>query len=329
MTASGLAPVIGADRAPVTVIVGQRVAAGREEDFRAWQEELNRTVAGFAGFLGTELMPPADPGGEWTVIYRFDSRENWDTWMASLDRVALLERGDPLFAGEATQRVLVGEPRDEGLTVVVSHTVESRWEDEFVAWQEQVDLAQRAFAGFRGSETFRPVPGASEEWTTIFRFDTEDHLNAWLDSSERGRLLDSGRRFEDFELRRIPTPFGAWFSFTGPGGEAAPPPPNWKSALSVLVGLYPTVVLLTLAISELWPKGALWETLLLGNILSVSLLTWVVMPVVTRALRFWLDPDPGRAGPRVDRLGAAASVGFLTVAAVVFWAVTTQIWTLP
>src|SRR4051812_11339509 len=111
MTTSGLAPVTGAERAPVTVIVGQRVAAGRDEEFRAWQEEVNRAVAAFAGFLGTEVVPPADPGDEWTVIYRFDSRENWETWMASLDRVSLLERGGALLVGEASQRVLVGEPR--------------------------------------------------------------------------------------------------------------------------------------------------------------------------------------------------------------------------
>jgi antibiotic biosynthesis monooxygenase (ABM) superfamily enzyme len=97
----------------------------------------------------------------------------------------------------------------------------------------------------------------------------------------------------------------------------------------VLVGLYPTVVLLTLGISEVWEGADLWASLLLGNVLSVSLLTWVVMPVVTSALRFWLAPDPGSASPRLDMFGAAVSVAFLTMAALVFWLVTTQIWILP
>ena len=34
-------------------------------------------------------------------------------------------------------------------------------------------------------------------------------------------------------------------------------PGDWKTALSVLVGLYPTVVLLTLAISHIWPGAPL------------------------------------------------------------------------
>jgi hypothetical protein len=97
----------------------------------------------------------------------------------------------------------------------------------------------------------------------------------------------------------------------------------------VLVGLYPTVVLLTLAISEIWKKAELWESLLIGNILSLALLTWVVMPVVTRALRFWLEPEGGRADARVNAMGAMASVAFLGFAALVFWLCTTQIWHLP
>jgi uncharacterized protein len=105
--------------------------------------------------------------------------------------------------------------------------------------------------------------------------------------------------------------------------------PKWKTGLSVLVGLYPTVVLLTLAISEIWPGGPLWATLLVGNICSVSLLTWLVMPVVTRALRFWLVPGHQISRARLDFIGAAASIGFLTIAALVFWLCTTQIWHLP
>lgn len=89
------------------------------------------------------------------------------------------------------------------------------------------------------------------------------------------------------------------------------------------------MVLLTLGISELWEDGELWETLLLGNILSVALLTWVVMPMVNWGLGFWFEPDRGRAGRRLDVTGAAIAIAFLTIAAFGFWLTTTQIWTLP
>lgn len=313
--------------APATVLVSQRVQPGREDDFRRWQDVMNRAVASFAGFLGTEVVPPGDEGGEWTVIYRFASKPHLEAWLASSDRGEMLDRGADLFDGAASQRVLIGEREEDFVTVVVSHPVDPAQANEFVEWQQRVTDAERAFPGFGGSELFRPVPGVQEDWTAVFRFDTEEHLNDWLESPERKRLLEEGAHFQDFELRRISGPFGSWFSF---GGDAdAEGPAQWKTALSVLVGLYPTVVLLTLGISEIWEDGELWETLLLGNVLSVSLLTWVVMPIVTRALHFWLAPDPRSAGPRLDAIGTAASIGFLTVAAIVFWLVTTQIWNLP
>lgn len=326
MSAAG-ADAEAAQSAPATVVLSQSVKPGRDEDFRRWQEGLNRAVASFDGFLGTEVVPPGGEDREWTVIYRFGSRPQLEQWLASSARAEHLDRGADLFDAPASQQVLIGKPAEEFVTVVVSHPVDADQVEEFLAWQQRVIESERTFPGFGGSELFRPVPGAQDEWTTVFRFDTQEHLDGWLESPERKRLLEEGADFHEFELRRIASPFGSWFAF-GDEGEAEAPA-QWKTALSVLVGLYPTVVLLTLGISEIWEDGKLWETLLLGNILSVSLLTWVVMPIVTGALRFWLAPDPRQASPRLDALGAAVSVAFLTLAAIVFWLVTTQIWTLP
>jgi antibiotic biosynthesis monooxygenase (ABM) superfamily enzyme len=309
-----------------TVVVSQRVRPDRVEDFHQWQDGMNRTVASFPGFLGTEVVPPAEASDDWTVLYRFRSKRLLERWLSSTERAEMLGRGEGLFERPASQHVLIGK-RTELVTVVVAHPVGPDRVDEFLAWQRRVVDAEETFPGFGGSELLPPVPGVQEDWTTVFSFDTEDNLNSWLGSPQRKKLLDEGQGFEQFELHRISSPFGSWFSPLGRGDVAGPP--RWKTALSVLVGLYPTVVLLSLGISEIWRHGKLWETLLLGNVLSVTLLTWVVMPIVTRALAFWLEPDPDRAGGRLDAIGAALSVAFLTLAALVFWLVTTQIWTLP
>jgi uncharacterized protein len=314
-------------RTPATVVIAQRMKHGREDDIRRWQEDVNRAVAAFAGYVGNDVVASAD-ADEWTVIYRFDSKPHLVSWLASPEREAVLGRGAHLFDGPASQRVLVRDDDADLVTVVVSHPVDPADEDAFLAWQERVTDAERKFAGFRGAELFRPVAGVQDEWTALYRYDTDEHLNTWLESRERKRLLDEGRRFKDFSLHRISSPFGSWFAQPG-GDEEGGGPAQWKTALSVLVGLYPTVVLLTLAINALWKKSELWAALLVGNILSVTLLTWVVMPIVTRTLRFWLTQKGGRGRARVDGLGLLASVAFLAVAATVFWACTTQIWHLP
>ncbi len=320
----GAAPVGGS----ATVVIGQRVKRGRADEFEHWQNGVNSAAATFAGFLGTEVSPPVDEASEWTIVYRFDSVHHLTSWLGSTARRRLLDEGADVFESSASQQVLVGEHDEQLVTVVVTHPVSAEYEPEFLEWQQQITEAEQKFPGFRGSEVFRPVPGVQEEWTAVYRFASAEDLDRWLDSSERKALLRRANHFQDFELRKVNSSFSSWFSFGGDGGTTVTPPP-WKTTLSVLVGLYPTVVLLTLGISELWPDAELWESLLLGNILSVSLLTWVVMPVVTRALRFWLTPAPSAPEPRTDVLGTVASIGFLTLAALGFWLVTVEIWTLP
>jgi hypothetical protein len=314
-------------RGPATVVIAQRMKPGREGDVRHWQEDVNRVVSDFAGYLGNDVAGSA-AADEWTVIYRFDSKPHLESWLASPERDELLGRGAGYFDGPAAQHVLVRDQDADVITVVVAHPVDPADEDDFLAWQERVTDAERQFAGFRGAELFRPVAGVQDEWTALYRFDTDEHVSAWLESAERQKLLDEGRRFKDFKLHRISSPFGSWFA-PPDGEEDGEGPAQWKTALSVLLGLYPTVVLLTLGISALWKNAELWVSLLVGNILSVSLLTWVVMPVVTRALRFWLVPEGHRANPRRDALGALVSLAFLTFAAFVFWLCTTQVWHLP
>lgn len=313
---------------PATVVISQSLKPGQEEAVRRWQEEVDRAAAGFAGYLGHDIAAPAS--GEWTVIYRFDSGPNLMAWLDSPVRDALLSRAAGFFDGPAARRVLIRDHDARLATVLVSHPVNPADEDEFLAWQQRVTDAERQFPGFLGAELFRPVPGVQREWTALYRYDSDEHVNAWLESAERQRLLAEGERFRDFDLRRISSPFGSWFSPpAGDGDGESAGPARWKTALSVLVALYPTVVLLTLGISEVWGSAPLWLSLLIGNIMSVSLLTWVVMPIVTRVLRFWLVPARGRPAGRVDVTGAVASIGFLTFAALIFWLCTTQVWHLP
>ncbi|GAB2648300.1 antibiotic biosynthesis monooxygenase [Prescottella soli] len=312
-------------RSPATVVVTHLVRPGSDAAFRRWQDEMDSAAASFAGFLGTDVNPPAGGTRAWSVVYLFDSLENLRRWLDSARRRDLVERARTMFDAPPTQHILLGEPGTEAVTVVVSHPPVPGRESEFLAWQQRIDDAETRFPGFRGSERHAPIPGVQNEWTILFTFDSQEHLDRWLESPERAALLAEGKAFQDFSVGPIPNPYGSWFPTRGAAGSAVP---SWKTALSVLVGLYPLVVVLTVVIDELWPGAPLWASLLIGNIASVSLLTCVVMPIVTRALRFWLEPD-GPAGRRIDAIGTAVSIGFLAAAAVVFWLVTTVVWSLP
>lgn len=314
-----------------TVIIGQRVRPGAEQDFAAWQHSMNKAASHYPGFLGAEVSEPNGQHPDWLVIYRFDSVANVQAWINSATRQDRLAAGRQFVDGPPTQQVVGGstKPTDQLVTVVVSHRVSPDHVEEFLAWQERLLLAESAFAGFRGSELFRPIDGVQEEWTAMYRYDSAADLDAWLVSDEREELLDEGRQFHDFELRTLENSFGSWFAFDDEKDSAATlPPSETKTAIAVWVGLYPTVVMLTLALSPL--KMPLWLGMLVGNLCSSFAMSFITMPYyVNPLLKRWLQPPPDAPVARTNWLGIGISAALLAAWTILFYLITRVFWHLP
>lgn len=300
-----------------TVVVSQVVRPGKADEYAAWQQDVTETVGDFPGFQGTEVFPPvAGVQDEWVVLYRFDTSEHLLGWMNSDAREAVLDRGRDLLQSPATQQVLAGgteAPR--AVTAVVSHHVRPDQERDFLKMQARMEAAQRTFPGYQGSETFRPIEGIQDDWTIVFRFDSRENLERWMQSPERRDLLQESAKFSDYQVRTVGSSFGSWFRFEST--DDAPTTPNWKQAMSVLLALYPTVMVLTLTTGR-WMNDAgvpVWLAMFVGNVLSVAALTWLAMPAVTRVLRVWLRPHVSR---RIQALGVAAVVAGYGLSLLVF-----------
>jgi antibiotic biosynthesis monooxygenase (ABM) superfamily enzyme len=216
---------------------------------------------------------------------------------------------------------------DPLVTVAVSHRVSPENVAEFLEWQERLRLAESKFPGFRGSELFRPVAGVQDEWTALYRYDSADDLDKWLISDERRALLAEGERFSDYHSRTIDNSFGSWFAFDERGHQA-PPPSDFKTAIAVWVGLYPTVVLLTLMVSPL--HMPLWLGMLIGNLMSSFAVSYLAMPYyVNPLLKRWLRPPSEVPKARTNLQGIAIVIGLNLFWVVVFYLVTKVFWHLP
>ncbi|MFB7667090.1 antibiotic biosynthesis monooxygenase [Kitasatospora sp. NPDC056138] len=303
-----------------TVVLSQKVRKDREADYRHWQDRMTTLARGFDGFSGTEVYPPGESAeGEWVVVFRFGRIDQLTAWLDSPERGRMLEEGRPLFEGPLTQEVLVDEPPAQAaVTAVISHRVTPGREPRFVHWHAKLQKVQEKSPGYMGDELFRPVPGVQENWVSVVRFDTQEHLETWLASAARRKLLAEGRdAYASFDVRQIASAFGGWFRF-GRDTGAADIPSNWKQAMSVVLGLYPTVMVLNLTVGKVLQAADVpgYLALFISNVLSVSILTWVVMPLINRALEFWLVPGPAAPG-RTHVLGtlvvASAYVALLAL----------------
>jgi len=302
-------PVPGhAPASPATVVVTQPVRAGHEAEFQRWQQGMNQLCAEFEGFQGAELVRPV-PGvqDDFVILFRFDSMEHLDAWLESDARKQALERGAPFFEGPASQHVLAEEtdqPRYASL--LVSSRVRAGCEKAYRAWQREVDAAAARFPGFHGNEVFPPVPGRQEEWVVVVRFDSREHLDAWMQSDVRARLLEKAQPFfEHVRVHTIGSGFPGWFHLDRPDGDGFPP--SWKQAMTVLLALYPTVMLLHALLQPALADIPFGAQMFVGNAVSVAVLTWLVMPLVNRAFAFWLRP-PGTCPAGRQALGLAAMV---------------------
>ncbi|MFI1436602.1 antibiotic biosynthesis monooxygenase [Streptomyces lydicus] len=305
-----------------TVVTSQKVREGRAEEYQRWQDRTNAAASEFDGFMAADVYPPGagDPN-EWVAVFRFSGVDKLTAWLDSGRRRELLDEAQGLFEGPPTLEVLRGGgPADEAaeaVTAVISHEVRPGREQQFLQWQTKALKAQEKMPGYMGSELFKPVADVQKHWVVVFRFDSRQHLDDWLESDTRRTLLQEGDAyFSSYDVRTVGSAFSGWFRFDGgPGGGV---PPNWKQAMSVLLALYPTVMVLTLTVGHELDalKVPAYLGLFLSNVLSVSALTWLLMPLVNKALAFWLVPAPGR-GRRVHVVGAVmVLLGYLLCLAV-------------
>lgn len=168
-------------------------------------------------------------------------------------------------------------------------------------------LAAKAaqFPGFTGIEEFPPSPG-DDRWTAVITFGSDADLQRWRTSRERAELLRRVRTVADDHDWVLPGGFRRWSSRSGPAGAQ---PPAWKQAMTALAVLYAMVSILDITLGNFIGNGLRVEgnqvvaglglplpvVVFIGNAVSTVLLTWVLMPVVTRVLDWWLSPAASRA----------------------------------
>lgn len=152
-----------------------------------------------------------------------------------------------------------------------------------------ITRAAATFSGYLGTTTLRPSGEAQPEYLVILDFASAAELERWMGSSLRREWLERAEALclEDAEVQTL-TGLERWFTL--PHRAVSQPPSRSKMALLTAVGLYPLLLVLTLALRPL-VGGLHWPLQILISVaLGVPLMTWVVMPLITRVSFRWLYP---------------------------------------
>jgi uncharacterized protein len=176
------------------------------------------------------------------------------------------------------------------VTVVVRHRVRAGKEAEFEGWLKGITADMMRFEGHQGFNVVRPADSGRPEYLVFFRFDSFANLQRWEESDERLAWLErAGPLTTHAPERERHTGLEVWF--TPPPGRRNPP--RWKMVLVTLLAVYPLIMLVQATLVPLLGGVPVLLRTLLTSALFTCLMTYLVMPTLTRLFERWLY------GPRV------------------------------
>jgi antibiotic biosynthesis monooxygenase (ABM) superfamily enzyme len=184
---------------------------------------------------------------------------------------------------------------NDPIATVFTRRVRPGAEEQYETWLAGIARASGSFPGSQGTTLLRPGEG-SQEYSAIVHFDSLDHLDRWLASPERTHWIKQLQSV-DFDCEEVTSLAGIERWFTLPGRAASPPPPRYKTATLVFLGLYPTVLLLDLTIGPLLVGLPTPLSILVSLLISVPLMVWTVVPLLSRLFSRWLRTDLDRRDP--------------------------------
>ena len=176
------------------------------------------------------------------------------------------------------------------LTVVVSRRVRKGQQEAFEALSSQMTERASRFPGYLGTAMFRPASPDDPEYRIVFKFRDRETLTAWEESEERAELQE---QIESLLVqpseREVTSGIVTWFTL--PGQNPVQPPPKWKMTIVSWLALYPAVTLVFVIFGDLLAQVPLLLRTMIVTIVVMGLMSYVLMPRMTKWFKFWLFPD--------------------------------------
>ncbi|WP_224367895.1 antibiotic biosynthesis monooxygenase [Hyalangium versicolor] len=183
---------------------------------------------------------------------------------------------------DATKTIDAGQP----VKIVLERRVKPGAKEPFEQWIKEVMAVATGSLALQGSSV---LTAGEHDYFILLRFASQADLDRWHTSPEVVELLRKGEALATApDQPLVRSGLETWFTIPGhPAPRVAPP--KWKMALVTWCALLPQVILLGFIV----PKGLPFPLgVALSTAIPVAMLTWVIMPRLTKLLYGWLyAPD--------------------------------------
>ena len=198
------------------------------------------------------------------------------------------ETGKPAAqSGLTTVNAAAKRPGSDRVTAVIHHDVQPGMAARYEQWLKKIIPVAAAFPGHLGVSILRPAAGTGSYVVTL-RFDAMRAAQHWFDSGERARLMEEVQPLLADE-ENVETRTGIEFWFDAPEQRRAP---AWKQFMLTLSVILPLTMIVPWVLSLLVPFAPLLGRYLVSHVLVaaliVALMTYVIMPRLTRLAAGWL-----------------------------------------
>ncbi len=178
------------------------------------------------------------------------------------------------------------------ITLVISEVVEPHLIEEYETWTKGINQSAQQFEGFMGVEIIRPRDHQYPEYVVIVKFDNYAHCKNWLSSPVYQQWMQRSKEFISTRSQQQ-QPNGLELWFTLPKSKSGNPtePPYYKQVIIGVITVYPLILLSNLLVAPLLQGLPALLSLLISVTFISALLSYPVMPYITKILAFWLYPS--------------------------------------
>ncbi|WP_416673670.1 antibiotic biosynthesis monooxygenase [Egbenema bharatensis] len=184
------------------------------------------------------------------------------------------------------------------VTLVISEVVEPSKIPAYEAWAKGINRDASQFEGFMGVEVIRPREHDHPEYVVIVKFRTYSELRNWMMSpTYRHWMNQSYGLISARSEQQLPSGLELWITLPKSrleGRSPLPSPPYYKKVILGVLAVYPLILLANWLLEPLLTGLPPLLALFISVIFVSGLLTYPVMPWLSKALGFWLYPKSRR-----------------------------------